>query len=82
MEITEIRWEEKYEVMATASYIRLCFFIVLASNHFMERHSGVNISGVLMDLLHEHQITDQVLADNASDNNTLISTLQESVESL
>lgn len=48
-------------------------------------HSGVNLSGVLMDLLHEHQIIDRVLAvttDNASNNNTLISTLQDSIELL
>jgi hypothetical protein len=48
-------------------------------------HSGVNLSGVLMELLQQHEITDRVLAittDNASNNNTLVSSIQESVQSL
>lgn len=48
-------------------------------------HSGVNLSTVLLELLQEHQIVDRVLAittDNASNNNTMISIIQESVQSL
>jgi hypothetical protein len=48
-------------------------------------HSGVNLSAVLMKLLLQHKIADRVLAitaDNASNNNTLISSIQESVQSL
>lgn len=48
-------------------------------------HSGVNLSVVLLDLLQQHQIADQVLTittDNASNNNTLMSNIQESVQSL
>lgn len=48
-------------------------------------HSGINLSAVLLDLLQQHQIVDRVLAittDNASNNNTLMSSIQESVQSL
>lgn len=48
-------------------------------------HSGVNLSAVLLDLLQQHQIVDRVLTittDNASNNNTLMSSIQESVQSL
>jgi hypothetical protein len=48
-------------------------------------HSGINLSSVLFDLLQQHQISDRVLAittDNASNNNTLIASIQESVQSL
>lgn len=48
-------------------------------------HSGANLSTVVLKLLQEHQITDRVLAfttDNASNNNTLMSSVQEAVQSL
>lgn len=48
-------------------------------------HSGVNLGSVLFDLLRQHQIADRVLAittDNASNNNTLMSSIQESVQAL
>lgn len=48
-------------------------------------HSGINLSAVLMDLLQQHGIADRVLAittDNASNNNTLVSSIQESIQSL
>jgi hypothetical protein len=48
-------------------------------------HSGINLSVVLFELLRKHQITDRVLAittDNASNNNTLISSIQESMHTL
>jgi hypothetical protein len=48
-------------------------------------HSGVNLSSVLLGILQQHQIVDRVLAittDNASNNNTLMSSIQESVQSL
>jgi hypothetical protein len=48
-------------------------------------HSGANLSTVLLQLLQQHNIVDRVLAittDNASNNNTLIESIQESIQSL
>lgn len=48
-------------------------------------HSGVNLSDVVLKLLRQHKIADRVLAvttDNASNNNTLMSSIQESLQSL
>jgi len=48
-------------------------------------HSGVNLSAVLLELLQKHQITDRVLAittDNASNNSTMMSSIQDSIQSL
>jgi hypothetical protein len=48
-------------------------------------HSGINLSAVVLDLLHRYQIADKVLAittDNASNNNTLVASIQDSVQSL
>ncbi|KAF4170785.1 hypothetical protein CNMCM8694_004229 [Aspergillus lentulus] len=48
-------------------------------------HSGVNLGSLLFELLQQHQIAHRVLAittDNASNNNTLMSSIQESVQSL
>ncbi|EED16119.1 hypothetical protein TSTA_012280 [Talaromyces stipitatus ATCC 10500] len=48
-------------------------------------HSGVNLSDVVLKILHQHQITNRVLAittDNTSNNNTMISSIQESIQSL
>lgn len=48
-------------------------------------HSGVNLSAVLLDLLQQHSIADRVLAitsDNASNNSTLLSNIQDSIQSL
>lgn len=48
-------------------------------------HSGVNLSKVLMETFQKHNITDRVLAitsDNASNNHTLVQTVQESIDSL
>lgn len=48
-------------------------------------HSGTNLSSVLFGLLQQHQIADRVLAittDNASNNHTLVSSIQESVQLL
>lgn len=48
-------------------------------------HSGINLGTVLLELLRKHQITDRVLAittDNASNNNTLISSVQDSIQTL
>lgn len=45
-------------------------------------HSGSNLSGVLLDVLQEHQIQDRIYAittDNASNNQTLVNTLQQSM---
>lgn len=48
-------------------------------------HTGLNLSTVVLDLLQKYQIEDRVLAvttDNASNNGTLISSLQDSIQSL
>ena len=48
-------------------------------------HSGLNLSEVLMKLLQQHEITDRVLAittDNASNNNTLVNSINEAIQSL
>lgn len=48
-------------------------------------HSGANLSTVLFDLFQQHKITERVLAittDNASNNQTLMSSIHESVQSL
>jgi hypothetical protein len=46
-------------------------------------HTGVNLSSVLLNLLQEHGIADRVLAittDNASNNTTMMSKIQESIQ--
>lgn len=48
-------------------------------------HSGVNLSAILLELLQKHQITDRVLAittDNASNNSTMMSSIQDSIQTL
>ena len=48
-------------------------------------HSGANLSLVLLERLEQHGIVDRVLAvttDNASNNNTLIESIQQSIQSL
>lgn len=48
-------------------------------------HSGTNLSTVLLELFQQYQIMDRVLAitiDNASNNNILMSIIQESAQSL
>ena len=48
-------------------------------------HLGVNLSTVLLELLQQHNIVDRVLAittDNASNNNTLMQCIQDSMQSL
>lgn len=48
-------------------------------------HSGVNLSAIILELLQTHQITDRVLAittDNASNNSTMMSSIQDSIQSL
>ena len=48
-------------------------------------HSGVNFSAVLLQLLQKYNLTDRVLTittDNASNNNTLVASIQETVQSL
>lgn len=45
-------------------------------------HSGENLSAILLGVLVQHQIQDRVLAitaDNASNNNTLVNALQQSL---
>jgi hypothetical protein len=47
-------------------------------------HSSVNLSAVLFDLLQQHKVIDRVLAittDNASNNITLIESIQDSIQS-
>lgn len=48
-------------------------------------HSGANLSTVLLEKLEQHNITDRVITittDNASNNNTLMESIQESIQSL
>jgi hypothetical protein len=48
-------------------------------------HSGLNLSTTLLEVFQQYNITDRVLAittDNASNNNTLVECLQESLQSL
>lgn len=59
--------------------------ILLGFEPLYGTHSGFNLSAVLIELLQQHQIIDRVLAittDNASNNNTLMASFQESVDSL
>jgi hypothetical protein len=59
--------------------------ILLGFESLSETHSGVNFSAVLMDLLQQHKITYHVLeitTDNAPNNNTLISSVQDSTNLL
>ena len=59
--------------------------ILLGFEPLSGTHSGVNLSDVLLKLLQQHDIADRVLAittDNASNNNTLISSIQDSLQSL
>lgn len=59
--------------------------ILLAFEPLHGSHSGANLSTVLLDLLQQHQIVDRVLAvttDNASNNTTLINSIQESIQAL
>jgi hypothetical protein len=46
-------------------------------------HSGTNLSTVLFDLLQQYEITDRVLSittDNASNNVTLMESIQDSIQ--
>lgn len=48
-------------------------------------HSGINLSAVLFQLLQKYNLTDRVLAittDNASNNNTLVASIQETIQSI
>lgn len=48
-------------------------------------HTGAYLSTVLLDILEKHQITERVLTittDNASNNGTLLGSLQEAIDSL
>lgn len=59
--------------------------ILLGFEPLSGTHSGVNLSDVLMKLLQQYNITDRVLAittDNASNNHTLMASVQESIQSL
>jgi hypothetical protein len=59
--------------------------ILLGFEPLSGTHSGANLSDVVLRLLHQHNITDRVLAvttDNAANNNTMISSIQESLQSL
>jgi hypothetical protein len=59
--------------------------ILLGFEPLHGKHSGVNLSQVLFDCLQEHQIIDRVLAvttDNASNNDTLVGSIQTSMQAL
>jgi hypothetical protein len=59
--------------------------ILLGFEPLHERHTGVNLGSVLFDLLQQHQIPERVIAittDNASNNSKMMSTIQDSLQSL
>ncbi|KAJ5253812.1 uncharacterized protein N7525_007394 [Penicillium rubens] len=59
--------------------------ILLGFQPLQGAHSGANLSAVLLKIFQQHQIVDRVLAvttDNASNNNTLITSIQESIQAL
>lgn len=59
--------------------------ILLGFEPLSGSHSGVNLSDVVLKLLQQHSITDRVLivtTDNASNNTTMMSSIQESLQSL
>jgi hypothetical protein len=59
--------------------------ILLGFEPLHGKHSGANLSSVLIERLQEHQIIDRVLAittDNASNNNALVGSMQESMKAL
>jgi hypothetical protein len=59
--------------------------ILLGFEPLSGAHSGVNLGDVVLKILHQHQITNRVLAvtaDNASNNNTMMSSVQDSIQSL
>jgi hypothetical protein len=59
--------------------------ILLGFEPLYGSHTGAYLSTILLDLLEKHGITNRVLTittDNASNNGTLVGSLQEAVESL
>lgn len=59
--------------------------ILLGFEPLHGKHSGVNLSQVLFECLQEHRILDRVLAvttDNASNNDTLVGSMQMSMQAL
>lgn len=59
--------------------------ILLGFEPLHGKHSGVNLSQVLFECLQEHRIMDRVLAvttDNASNNDTLVGSMQTSMQAL
>lgn len=59
--------------------------ILLSFEPLHGKHSGVNLGQVLFECLQEHRIIDRVLAittDNASNNDTLVSNMQTSMQAL
>lgn len=59
--------------------------ILLGFEPLSGSHSGANLSDVLLKLFQQHQITDRVLAvttDNASNNDTMMTSIQESIQAL
>lgn len=59
--------------------------ILLGFQPLQGAHSGANLSAVLLKIFQQHQIVDRVLAvttDNASNNSTLITSIQGSIQAL
>ena len=57
--------------------------ILLGFEPLYGTHTGSNLSSVLFNILQEHNVTDRVLSittDNASNNNTMMSSIQASVQ--
>jgi hypothetical protein len=59
--------------------------ILLGFEPVYGKHSGANLSTVLLELLQQHDIIDRVLAvttDNASNNHTLVENIQDAIDEL
>lgn len=59
--------------------------VLLGFEPLSGKHSGINLSAVVLEILQRYNIQDRILAittDNASNNSKLVSALDESIQSL
>lgn len=62
-----------------------CHEVLLGFEPISGTHTGVNLSRVVLQILQKHQITHRILAvttDNASNNKTLVTTVNDSIKTL
>lgn len=62
-----------------------CREVLLGFDPLSGKHSGVNLGAVVPEILQRYDVQDRILAsttDNASNNSTLVSDLDESIQSL